>query len=75
VYRREDLANIRDVNLSWEQIGEYNNHHYNLDKVRWPDPEVLITPKVMNLLRATNKKDAKYQGAYFIPIRVEDTNP
>lgn len=72
IYREEDLANIQDFNLTWEFFGEFPDFHYNLEKIRWPDPTVLVTPKVMNLLRAKTKKEAKYQGADFIPIWIDD---
>ncbi len=68
VYRPQDLVDIQDVNLTWEWFGDFRDFHFDLTKVRWPDPYMLITPKVMNLLRGT-KKD---QGADFVPIWIED---
>ncbi len=75
VYRRKDLANIQDVNLTWEWMGQIADFTGDVSKALFASPCMLITPKVMNLLRATNKKDAKYQGAYFSPIRVEESEP
>jgi hypothetical protein len=74
VYRREDLANIQDVNLTWEWFGEPPSYSEGLGFMvgRWPLPCVLVTPKVMNLLRAKTKKEAKYQGCAFTPIWIED---
>ena len=88
VYRREDLANIQDVNLTWEWFGEPPSPG-DAERLRealalagveakpagykrWADPYVLVTPKVMNLLRGKTKKEQKYQGCKFIPIWVED---
>lgn len=75
VYRAEDLVGMKDVNVTWEWFGNYARSSEQALAGLWPDPTVLITPKVMNLLRSTKKKDAKYQGAYFIPIWIEDGEP
>jgi hypothetical protein len=72
MYRAEDLGNIQDFNLTWEWLGEYGTTKEEVQQGRWSHPRVLITPKVMNLLRAKTKKEAKYQGADFIPIWLED---
>ncbi len=72
VYRREDLANIQDVNVTWEWFGEppSDNEHGLGGGPQYP--RVLVTPKVMNLLRGKTKKEAKHQGCRFTPIWVED---
>ncbi len=75
MYRREDLANIQDVNATWEQFSELSDLPEDLNKARWPEANVLITPKVMNLLRGKTKKEAKNQGCDFIPIWIEDEKP
>ena len=73
VYRREDLANIQDVNVTWEWFGECADSPEAALTGAWPHPVVLVTPKVMNLLRAKTKKEAKYQGCGFTPIWIEDS--
>ena len=72
VYRREDLTNIQDFNLTWEWFGEppvVNEHGLGSGA---HSPAVLVTPKVMNLLRGKTKKEQKYQGCGFAPIWIED---
>ncbi len=72
VYRREDLANIQDFNLTWEWFGapsSVNEHGLGGGP---PHPRMLVTPKVMNLLRGKTKKEQKYQGCGFAPIWIED---
>ncbi|MBK9261724.1 MAG: hypothetical protein IPM54_18225 [Polyangiaceae bacterium] len=71
-YRAEDLANIHDFNRTWEWLGEYGTTEEEVQQGRWSHPGVLVTPKVMNLLRAKTKKEAKYQGCDFIPVWLED---
>ncbi len=78
VYRREDLTNIQDVNLTWEWFGDgmgLTQDGVWKEWARTPDPFVLVTPKVMNLLRAKTKKEAKHQGCEFVPIRIEGETP
>lgn len=72
VYRREDLTNIQDFNLTWEWFGEHRpvNEHGLGGGAH--SPIVLVTPKVMNLLRGKTKKEQKYQGCGFAPIWIED---
>lgn len=72
VYRREDLANTQDVNMTWERFGEppSDSEHGLGGGPQYT--RVLVTPKVMNLLRGKTKKDAKYQGCRFRPIWIED---
>ena len=72
VYRREDLANIHDVNLTWEWFGgfwpEYNDPE-DIRKSRGekrPSPDVLVTPKVMNIFR-----DAGVTTFQWIPVDIE----
>ncbi len=74
VYRREDLANIQDFNLAWEWFGEppWYSEGAGMMMQAPAHPNVLVTPKVMNLLRGKTKKEAKYQGCRFVPIWVED---
>ena len=74
VYRRENLANIQDVNLTWEWFGEPPYYSEGLGEVVQPPryPLVLVTPKVMNLLRGKTKKEQKYQGCVFRPIWIDD---
>lgn len=70
-YRQHDLANIQDVNLTWECFGDPAPSPEEALAGRWPIPYTLITPKVMNLLRNTGKQ-VKYQGVDFIPIWIDD---
>jgi hypothetical protein len=69
-YRLEDLANAKDFNLSWEWFGDFRKEG-EMQRELWPQPLILVTPKVMNLLRGKTKKEQKYQGCDFIPIWVE----
>lgn len=76
-YRREDLKEICDFNLSWEWFGEFGMRRKDelrpglLNYLR-PNPWIFVTPKVMNLLRGKTKKEQKYQGCGFAPIWIED---
>ena len=74
VYRREDLANIQDFNVTLEWFGEPPYYFEPLGRmIQGPGhPWVLVTPKVMNLLRGKTKKEQKYQGCRFTPVWVED---
>jgi len=73
VYRADDLAQIQDFNLTWESFGEFGRTVVDgiLGGERRPHPWILVTPKVMNLLRGKTKKEQKYQGCDFIPIWIE----
>lgn len=71
-YRREDLANIQDFNLTWEWFGAPPIPHPDGLTGGPPIPLMLVTPKVMNLLRGKTKKEQKYQGCEFVPIWIED---
>ncbi|MDI1434329.1 hypothetical protein QHF89_32825 [Polyangium sorediatum] len=65
-YRAADLADIRDVNVTWEWYGysKYNGDVY--DSVL-PYPLFLVTPKVWRIYR-----DAGVTGFDWLPIRVVD---
>lgn len=75
-YRREDLKNICDFNLSWEWFGDFGKYDPDApDKGASsfrPLPWTFVTPKVMNLIRGKTKKEQKYQGCGFAPIWIED---
>jgi hypothetical protein len=72
-YRREDLKNICDFNLSWEWFGPFWNYNGETD-LRRPLPWIFITPKVMNIIRGKTKKEQNYQGCAFVPIWIEEEN-
>lgn len=74
-YRAEDLKNIQDFNLTWEFFGAVEDFDDDMKRGRWPIQSLLVTPKVMNLLRGKTKKEQKTQGCDFIPIWIEDTQP
>ena len=75
VYRAEDLKNIQDVNLTWEWFTSYGTiPEDSVERGMWPAPSLLVTPKVMNLLRGKTKKEQKYEGVSFTPIWIEDEN-
>ena len=75
-YRREDLSNIRDFNLSWEWFGPFGKYDPDApDKGASsfrPLPWIFVTPKVMNLIRGKTKKEENYQGCGFTPIWIDD---
>ena len=84
-YRRADLANIQDFNLTWEWFGappDPDPPEWLRDAMKLVEgtgspapsghPRVLVTPKVMNLLRGKTKKEAKHQGCRFVPIWIEE---
>ncbi len=75
-YRREDLNNICDFNVSWEWFGEFGKYDPDApDKGASsfrPLPRIFVTPKVMNLLRGKTKKEQNFQGCGFVPIWIED---
>ncbi len=66
VYRASDLADIRDVNVTWEWFGDA---HYEGDvsEALFPYPFFLVTPKVWRIFR-----DAGVTGFEWMPIRVEE---
>lgn len=65
-YRGSDVADIRDVNVTWEWYGysKYNGDVY--DSVL-PYPLFLVTPKIWRIYR-----DAGATGFDWMPIRVVD---
>jgi hypothetical protein len=76
-YRRKDLQNICDFNLTWESFGPFDKYEQDTsgnDVLMHPRTSswILVTPKVMNLLRGKTKKEQKYQGCGFAPIWIED---
>ena len=75
-YRREDLKDICDFNLSWEWFGDFGKYDPDApdkgaNSIR-PLPWIFVTPKVMNLIRGKTKKEENYQGCGFAPIRIDD---
>jgi hypothetical protein len=71
VYRKEDLNNIQDVNLSWEWFGSFAKTPEEALGGNWPHPLLLVTPRVMNFFRGKTKKEKKYEGVSFTPIWIE----
>jgi hypothetical protein len=66
LYRRQDLGDIRDVNVSWEWFGPFE-YDGNIERARFSTPELLVTPKVMNIFREAGVKTFDW-----IPIFVEE---
>ena len=65
LYREEDLTGMQDFNLTWEWFGGYGLR----DRVRecvFARPEVLVTPKVMNIFR-----DAGVKSFEWTPVAIE----
>jgi hypothetical protein len=76
VYRAEDLTNIKDFNLTWESLGHYTPTKEEIQRgFRRSHPQILVTPKVMNLLRGKTKKEKKYEGCSFTPVWIEGEEP
>lgn len=67
VYRSEDLVGIQDVNFTWEWIGQIREFDGDMTNALFPYPHFLVTPKVMNLLRASKRS----QEVEFVPIWIE----
>ncbi len=67
VYRPEDLVGIQDVNVTWEWMGQIREFKGDMSKALFPYPLFLVTPKVMNLLRAPKRPDE----IKFVPIWIE----
>ncbi|MDC3985049.1 hypothetical protein [Polyangium jinanense] len=65
-YRASDVANIRDVNMTWEWFGEVN-FNGDVSDALFPYPFFLVTPKVWRIFR-----DAGVTGFDWLPIRVEE---
>ncbi len=76
VYRADDLKNIQDMNLTWEWFTRFGTIPEDaVERGMWPDPLLLVTPKVMNLLRGKTKKEKKYEGVSFTPVWIEGQTP
>ncbi|MDI1481193.1 hypothetical protein [Polyangium sp. y55x31] len=65
-YRAADVADIRDINVTWEWFGEAK-FDGDVSEALFPNPLFLVTPKVWRIFR-----DAGVTGFDWIPIRVED---
>jgi hypothetical protein len=66
VYRRKDLNDIRDMNLTWEWYGTFRVHE-DPRRILVPYRKRLVTPKVMNIFR-----EAGVTTFEWTPIFVED---
>ncbi|MDC3958782.1 hypothetical protein [Polyangium jinanense] len=66
-YRATDVADIRDVNVTWEWYGEVK-FNGDVSKAVFPCPLFLVTPKVRRIFL-----DAGVTGFDWIPIRVEES--
>ncbi|MDI1475920.1 hypothetical protein [Polyangium sp. y55x31] len=66
VYRASDVADIRDVNVTWEWFGEVK-FNGDVSEALFPYPLFLVTPKVWRIYR-----DAGATGFDWIPIRIEN---
>ncbi len=66
-YREEDLVGMQDFNLTWEWFGEFRpeNKERGFGEHR-PSPDVLVTPKVMNIFR-----DAGVTTFQWTPVAIE----
>jgi hypothetical protein len=67
-YREEDLVGMQDFNRTWEWFGQFwpkpkEKHRY----AKWPSPQVLVTPKVMNIFR-----DAGVKTFQWTPVFLEE---
>ncbi|WP_170319293.1 hypothetical protein [Polyangium spumosum] len=65
-YRAADLADISDVNVTWEWFGEVK-FDGDVSEALFPYPLFLVTPKVWRIFR-----DAGVTGFDWLPIRVEE---
>ncbi|MDI1480437.1 hypothetical protein [Polyangium sp. y55x31] len=65
-YRASDVADIRDVNVTWEWYG-YSKFNGDVHDAVLPYPLFLVTPKVFRIFR-----DAGVTGFDWIPIHVVD---
>jgi len=65
-YRAADLADIHDVNVTWEWYG-FSKFNGNVADSVLPYPLFLVTPKIWRVF-----KDASVTGFDWLPIRVED---
>ncbi len=66
VYRAQDLVGAQDFNLTWEWFGQLRITK-DINKTLLPYPMLLVTPKVMRVLR-----DAGVESFRWTPIRVID---
>jgi hypothetical protein len=66
VYRRQDINDIRDFNLSWEWFGSFEPSS-DPSMIKLPMPHTLVTPKVMNIFR-----EAGVTTFEWTPIFIED---
>ncbi|TKD10301.1 hypothetical protein [Polyangium fumosum] len=66
VYHAADLADMQDVNLTWEWFGE-PRFNGDVSDALFPYPWFLVTPKVWRIYR-----DAGVTGFDWLPIRVEE---
>ncbi len=65
-YRAADVADIHDVNVTWEWFGEVG-FEGDVSDALFPYPLFLVTPKVWRIFR-----DAGVTGFDWMPIRVEE---
>jgi hypothetical protein len=65
-YRAQDLTDIQDFNLSWEWFGPYAFGGH-VDQALFASPEVLVTPKVMNIFR-----DAGVKTFSWTPVFIDE---
>ena len=66
-YREEDLVGMQDFNLTWEWFGWFAPEDKERQRLeRWPSPNVLVTPKVMNIFR-----DAGVTTFQWTPVGIE----
>ncbi|MRG90901.1 hypothetical protein [Polyangium spumosum] len=66
VYRTADIADTRDINVTWEWFGEVK-FKGDVSESVLPYPLFLVTPKVWRIFR-----DAGVTGFDWLPIRVVD---
>jgi len=64
-YREEDLVGMQDFNLTWEWFGQFwpkpkEKHRY----AKYPHPDVLVTPKVMNIFREAGVKTFDWRPVF-----------
>jgi hypothetical protein len=65
-YREEDLVGMRDFNLTWEWFGEFRTADHRFGILR-SNPDVLVTPKVMNIFREAGVKTFDWR-----PVAIEE---
>jgi len=62
-YHAHDLAHAHDMNLSWEWFGPFK-FDGNLDDALFAAPQVLVTPKVMNIFREAGVKTFEWTPVF-----------